>query len=161
MGMVCVLREANEAQINELLASPENIREFLEEEIDEIDLDKSWHGLHFLFTGNAWEGEEPLCYLLKGGEEIGEEEVGYDVPRALRPAQVAAWSEALASITADELRRRFDPAAMTKAEIYPAIWDRPQEVDDTLGYLLDNYEFLRSFLTQAKAANKGAIIYLS
>ena len=24
----------------------------------ELDLDKAWHGLHFLFTGTAWEGDE-------------------------------------------------------------------------------------------------------
>src|SRR5262245_36860483 len=23
------------------------------------DLERVWHGLHFLFTGTAWEGEEP------------------------------------------------------------------------------------------------------
>ena len=160
MSMISALREVSEAQIDGLLANPESIHEFLEEEVDEIDLDKAWHGLHFLFTGSAWEGEEPLCYLVKGGEEIGEEEIGYDVPRALRPAQVLAWSEALAALTVDELRKRFNPAAMTKAGIYQEIWGRPEEEDDTLGYLLDYYEVLQSFLIQTKAANKGVIIYL-
>src|SRR5262245_55224998 len=28
------------------------------------DLEGTWHGLHFLFTGTAWEGGTPACYLL-------------------------------------------------------------------------------------------------
>src|SRR5687768_15824950 len=32
---------------------------------DELDLDKAWHGLHFLFTGTEWEGDEPACFLVK------------------------------------------------------------------------------------------------
>src|SRR5687768_13192892 len=38
----------------------------------EIDLDKAWHGLHFLFTGTAWEGAPPECFLVSGGTEIGQ-----------------------------------------------------------------------------------------
>src|SRR5574339_1168659 len=35
-----------------------------------LDLDKAWQPLHFLLTGTAWEGEEPACYLVRGGEEL-------------------------------------------------------------------------------------------
>jgi hypothetical protein len=35
-----------------------------------VDIDKGWHGLHFLFTGTADGGEERACYLVRGGEEI-------------------------------------------------------------------------------------------
>jgi hypothetical protein len=40
----------------------------------EVDLDKAWHGLHFLFTDSAWEGDEPGCFLVRGGQEIGDED---------------------------------------------------------------------------------------
>jgi Domain of unknown function (DUF1877) len=120
-------------------------------------LDKAWHGIHFLLTGTAYEGDEPLCYLMKGGEELHDED--RDVPeRILRPNQVADWANALSPISSDDLRKRFDPQAMMKANIYPGIWDRDPKVDDTLGYLLEYYEHLRSFLEQAKNANKGVII---
>lgn len=52
---------------------------------DEIDLEKAWHGLQFLFTGTAWEGDEPACYLVRGGLEVGKVDVGYGPARALRP----------------------------------------------------------------------------
>jgi hypothetical protein len=37
----------------------------------EIDIDKAWHGLHFLFTGTAWEGEAPASFLLCGMRFVG------------------------------------------------------------------------------------------
>ena len=38
-----------------------------------LDLDKAWEPLHFLLTGTALEGEEPACYLARGGEELAEQ----------------------------------------------------------------------------------------
>ena len=59
-----------------------------------IDLDKAWESLHFLLTGTALEGEEPACYLARGGEELVEElddgQNGYSSIRVLTPEQVAA-----------------------------------------------------------------------
>jgi hypothetical protein len=162
MGVVCCLAPVDEDRINELLADPEAVSEFLEELEEEakvIDLDKSWHGIHFLLTGSAEEGEEPLCYLIKGGEEVGDGDVDFGPPRALRPKQIANWANALSSISTDDLRKRFDAKAMMEAEIYPTIWDRVTEEDDYPGYLIENYEWLRSFIEQMKNENKGAIIY--
>src|SRR5215211_6398120 len=30
--------------------------------VEEIDLDKSWHGIHYLLTKTDWEGEPPLNF---------------------------------------------------------------------------------------------------
>ena len=49
------------------------------------DLDKAWHGLHYLFTGTDEGGNSPLDFLAVGGEEIGTIEVGYGPARALEP----------------------------------------------------------------------------
>jgi hypothetical protein len=32
-----------------------------------LRLEKSWHGLHYLLTGSARGGKEPLCFLDQGG----------------------------------------------------------------------------------------------
>ena len=75
MGMICGLVELGKDQIDKLLADPENVFDYIDEleeneEVGGVDLDKVWHGIHFLLTGSAWEGEEPLCYLVNGGEWI-------------------------------------------------------------------------------------------
>jgi hypothetical protein len=97
-------------------------------------------------------------YLVKGGEEIGAEG---DWARLLRPNQIADWANALSTIHADDLRKRYDPVAMAKADIYAMIWDRVDEEQGNLEYLLDYYEALRSFLEKTKKENKGAIISIT
>lgn len=90
----------------------------------ECDLEGMWHGLHFLFTGTAWEGNEPACYLVQGGEDLGDED--FDVPpRLLRPEQVRDFNRFLAELSEDELRRRYDSKRMTELKIDPAgLWQR-------------------------------------
>ena len=161
MSMICCLREVSDSEIRSLLHAPEQVVDFLEEERDEIDLDKAWHGIHFLLTGSAWEGAEPLCYLVSGGQTIGDVDVGYGPARALAGRQVADFNSALASVTTDELRRRFDPRAMTEAEIYPEIWERDPQEDDALGYLLEYFEELKTFVEKAAEGGKGMIVYLT
>jgi len=163
MGMRCSLVELDKDQIDKLLADPENVFEYLDEleeneEVGGVCLDKAWHGIHFLLTGSAWEGEEPLCYLVKGGEWIGHE--GEDV-RLLRTDQIADWANALSTISDDDLRKRYDPVAMAKADIYAMIWDRIDEEPGNLEYLLAYYETLRSFLEKTKKENKWAIIFIA
>jgi hypothetical protein len=55
-----------------------------------IDIEKAWHGLHFLFTGTADGGEEPACYFVRGGEDLDDD--GF--ARALKPDKVLRLSEA-------------------------------------------------------------------
>ena len=163
MGLRCSLIELSKDQIDKSLADPENVFDYLDEleeneELGRVYLDKAWHGIHFLLTGSRWEGEEPLCYLVKGGELVGQEG---DDARVLRPDQIADWANALSTISADDLRKRYDPASMKKADIYAMIWDRVDEEQGNLEYLLDYYEALRSFLEKTKKENKGAIISIT
>ena len=124
------------------------------------DLDKAWHGIHYLLTGTAWEGAAPLNFLAAGGRPVGDIDVGYGPARVLSAADTRAAHEALTRLSDDELRGRFDPAEMSKKEIYPEIWDRPPEEDDTLGYLLEYVGTLREFLGQAVQQRQGLVLYL-
>jgi hypothetical protein len=91
-------------------------------------LEKMWHAIHFLITGQEWEGDPPLSLAVFGREEIGEDG-GYGPARYLTPEEVRTVSAALATITTEELRRRFDPEAFEAAEIYPGVWDEdPDEL---------------------------------
>jgi hypothetical protein len=56
---------------------------------------------------------------------------------------------------------RFDPAALSAAEIYPSIWDRAPEEDDARGYVEEYYGELRSFVTDAAAEGEALLISMS
>ena len=78
------------------------------------DLDKAWHGIHYLLTGTAWEGGRPLNFLVAGGRPVGDIDVGYGPARVLSAAETRGAHEALTQLSDDDLRGRFDPAAMTR-----------------------------------------------
>ena len=124
-----------------------------------LDLDKAWHGLHFLFTGTAEGGAEPACFLLSGGEDTGEDEWGDPVARLLRPEQVRDLAAFLGALTPDELTRRFDPPRMTALKVYPAvIWQRADDAHPPLQYLLGAFEDLRVFAAAAAAAGDAVVV---
>jgi hypothetical protein len=123
-----------------------------------IDIEKAWHGLHFLFTGSADEGQEPACYMVKGGEDLDDE--GF--ARALRPEQVRRFADFLAGLTPFDLERRYDAKRMTMLKIYPdGIWNRTVPDDDPRQWLIASFHELRTFVTRVAAADGGLVIHTS
>lgn len=130
-------------------------------EVEFTDLDKAWHALHYLFTGTAWDGDAPLAFLVKGGKDVGDIDVGYGPARAFDAAAVQAIHAALAPLDEILLKARFHPDDMMKLEIYPEIWDRDPKDDDTFGYCMDNFRNLKTFVAKAVTRNVGLIVYLT
>ena len=129
----------------------------------QVDLDKAWLPLHFLFTGTAWEGEEPACYLVRGGEELVEDdELGYSSIRALTPDQITRFAEFLSALSHDTLKQRFDRERMVKLKIYSKPrGGRDISAQDEMPYLLEAFDALRSFVTATAKRHDGALVHLS
>ena len=168
MSMIGNFRRASDAKVEALVADPESILDYLDDDGGEdesndvhadLDVDKAWHGIHFLLTGTAWGGEFPLAFIVRGGREVGD--VGYGPARVFSSAEVKAIATALEPLSRQALEGRFDAAAMTRLDIYPAIWSRPHEEDDTLEYLLASYETLAAFVAGAAREGEGLIVYVS
>jgi len=83
-----------------------------------LNLEKSWHVLHFLLTGEAENAQPPLGNAILGGKEIGDD-LGYGPARFLTPQEVQEVASALTSLKKEDLASRFDLDAMIKARIYP------------------------------------------
>src|SRR5688572_12485480 len=115
------------------------------------DLDKAWHGIHFLLTGSSDEGKPPLDFLVAGGRPVGDEDVGYGSARVFTAAETRRIADAVKAVSDEQLAARFDPRAMMAKKIYPDIWDRDPADDDTLGYLMEYVTTLRETLAQAVA----------
>lgn len=121
-----------------------------------MSLEKSWHGLHYLMTGSAWEGAEPLNFLLHGGNPLGDEEEEEGPPRLLSPADVRKLDAALEPLTEDALWSRFDAEAMEAEDVYPSIWDEPEEElrDEYLNYFRE----LKTLVRRARDDGKALVI---
>lgn len=122
-----------------------------------LDLHKSWHMLHFLFTGDAWEGELPAATLLAGGREVGED-LGYGRPRILSQPETSAFAGFLAPLDVPALAARLDGQAMKALGVYCA------EDEDSVADLHDDlaryFPRLRSFVTDAAAKGRGMLIWM-
>lgn len=126
-----------------------------------VSLDKAWHGLHFLLTGTAWDGEPPLNFLLAGGHELAGEGVPDTPPRTFTAAETQNIAAALEQVSAQELRDRFDPKVMMALAIYPEIWDRtPHAGDDPLAYLMDALTDLRAAVATAMQHGVGLLVVI-
>ena len=126
------------------------------------DLDQAWHGIHYLLTGTAWDGDLPRGFLVSGGTPAGHVDAGYGPARVLTARETRAVHEALGALSDEELAARFDPVDMRAKQIYPTrIWSDDGGEEDTLGYLLGHVGRLRSFLERAAQANVGIVIYVS
>jgi len=118
-----------------------------------LNLEKSWHVLHYLLTGKAEEAPPPLGNAILGGEEIGED-LGYGPARILTPQQVREVAAALASISKDDLRWRFDLKAMMAARIYPV------RDESELELALEYFEHLSRYYGGAAASGNAMLLWV-
>lgn len=87
-----------------------------------LDLDKSWHALHFLLTGEAMEvqkadGNADAYVLISGGTPL-DDDTGFGPPRTLASAEVRRWDKWLRTQTDDVLRAAYQPGEMEEADVY-------------------------------------------
>lgn len=118
-----------------------------------VSLEKAWHGLHYLLTGDPWGGDGPRAFLLSGGTEEGED-MGYGPARLFDRDEVQEIARELSGLSADELWKGFDPEAMAQAEIYGAGWDDEDE-EDLKEEFLEYFEALKEFVLRTAKEGKA------
>lgn len=154
MGMIWVAYRRSAGEAAELVESTDSIELLLESDDDEtsVDLDKTWHGIHWLLTGSHDPTDDVTSEVIFGGQPVGEDR-GYGPARLLDPERVRAVASILRALPADELRQRVDLEAMSAADLYPDIWDEADVFDE---YLAPAYDELRAFY--ADAAHEGQAV---
>lgn len=164
MSMTGQFAAISKSKLDELQDDPDAVADFLFLEADEggpshtADIDKAWHGIHFLLTGSPSGGVGPLAAAIMGGEEIGED-AGYGPARYLEPEEVKSIAQALADASTEDLAKRYSPKALTAADIYPGIWE--QEGDEAFDYLAGYYEDMVDFYKAAAKRGDAVLLYLA
>lgn len=162
MGMVANFRRVSSRQIERLRENPAGIVKVLfpdatETMIDDdvrLALDQTWHGLHYLMSGEAGTTSKPLGFIL-GGQPFGDINVGNGPARGFASAEVRTIGAALALITPQALKVRFDGPAMSDLGIYPGGWNAAG-----LTAVLAAFDQLKNFVTVTAQAEAGIITYL-
>jgi len=125
-----------------------------------LNLDKSWHVLHFLFTGRAWDGPLPAGVLLAGGREVGED-LGYGPARTLTPDETKAFAKFLSGQSVPALAKRIDTGTMKKLGISGADHEDAGARAD-LEADVDHYlPQLQTYVGGAAKDGNGLVIWMS
>lgn len=160
MGMYCGLYKLSPSDTDKYLKDPELIAGLIMQEPADgsyLSLEKAWHGLHYLLTGSAWEGAPPLSFILAGGQTIGPD-LDYGPARLLSTQFVKELDRALSLVTIEGLWQRFDPAKMFEQQIYPEIWDEPEEeLKDEYGWYFND---LKNFVRSAASDDNFILVVL-
>jgi len=120
-----------------------------------LELEKSWHCLHFLFSGKIWEtGKAPIEKAILGGTEIPDAErvMGYGPVRYLEHGEVKKISAALGSYPIKRTAPNFDPRAAKAAKIYCPNHS-PQE-------LLHYFNLLKSYYREAASKKHAMLLWI-
>lgn len=162
MSMIGNYRRVNKDDLAALQADPAAVPDFLYEEDPppdhHLEIDKTWHAIHFLLNGTTWEGTGAIFDAILGGEVLGEEDVGYGPARFLTPKEVKATATALNEISIQDLMEKFDAHELNDNDIYPQHWTG-HEVD--VRYVTDNFARLVRFFQLAANSGDAMLLYIN
>jgi hypothetical protein len=158
MGMRLSLAMVTPEELGRLSRDPSQVAPLLLHRQPEIHLamEKEWHGIQFLLTGEPWPISNPLGMVIFGENDIGQD-LGYGPARTLTVEQVKEVAAKLSEISTEILRGRYDVRAMTEEKIYPEVWER--EGNAALDWLMAGYQRLVDFYM--RASNRGYAVVLA
>lgn len=159
MGMIGVLYAVTANEAEQISSDPDALRKLMRpsNEAGILSIEKAWHGLHFLLTGDPFGGDFPLAFLAQvGGEPVEGLDIGYGAARLFQPGEVQEIHSALTEISEDHFWSRFDPEQMTEAGVYPGIWDEPE--GDLREEYVSYFRELKEFMKRASDKTKLVLV---
>lgn len=153
MGMIACYQMVDDKFVNKLLGKTaeevfEDIEELQEEDVDILDIDKLWDGLHFLLTNvSASESLEgnPLSEAVVGVEKFCDDEDADYIAYTLQERMMTILNE-FKLFDIESAIANFQPKEFAKAGIYPNIWmneekeELQEELKECFGAMMKFYE---------------------
>ncbi|MFI4876164.1 MAG: YfbM family protein [Blastopirellula sp. JB062] len=129
-----------------------------------VDLEKDWHALHFLLTGDASlepdaDPEDPLFRVVMGGTPTAIE-ASYGPARRFERDEIAQIAEALRPLSIDILRERFSAEAFNQAGIYPEPQPGGWTQDEVEG-MFQVFPKLQQLFSDAARSDDVVITYIN
>lgn len=126
-----------------------------------IDIDKTWHAIHFILSGDAYESDEDnvLSKLILGGTPINEEDLGYGPALLLDKNLVKQIAEALHAWDETLFREKFDFNNMIANEIYPII--DGEDENDFYDYVWGYFNNLKTFIIESAEEGQNVITFIN
>ena len=127
-----------------------------------LDLEKSWHMLHYLFTGHIDASRAPGDALLSG-KPLGDD-VGYGPPRLHDENETRNFAEFLERVDAATLQERVNYREMSRAGVYSMPMGQGSDADyegELRTEVAAYFPRLRDYVVKAAEGKDGLLIWLS
>ena len=138
----------------------ERAEELSEDENVEIcDLDKMWDALHFVLTGDTLSDaadHDPLSEAVCGSDFLAQQLHAGGIP-AIRVKEIA---QALHEVDFAARLAALQMSDFAAADIYPAIWGRPEEEDDIRAELPAYFADLQAFYDNAAEQGNAVLVMI-
>lgn len=160
MGMITCYRKLTGAELEDLKNHPEKVAGFLYDDDDDsnnLDLDKSWHAIHFLLNNAVWEILPGVGSIILGGIPVSEEDLGYGPARYFAADEVHAINRALQNVAVADLFKNYANMLSHGQEIYPGFEDTADDKE----YIKSYFGSLKEYWNTAANENKCLIAYIS
>ena len=130
-----------------------------DETAEACDLDKMWDALHFVLTGDTLSDaadHDPLSEAVCGSDFLAQQMHVGGIP-AKRVKEIA---QALHEVDFAARLAALQMSDFAAADIYPAIWDRPEEEDDIRAELPAYFADLQAFYDNAAEQGDAVLVMI-
>ena len=124
------------------------------------DLDQMWDALHFVLTGDTLSDtadHDPLSEAVCGSDFLLTQEMHVGGIPARRVKEIA---QALHEVDFAARLAALQMSDFAAAEIYPNIWDRPEEEDDIRAELQECFADLQAFYDNAAEQGNAVLVMI-
>lgn len=127
-----------------------------------IDIDKTWHAIHYILTGTPYEMEddEDVSHLILGGVPVSDEDMGYGPARLFTKEQVVLLNNALKEWDETLFRQNFDMEGMFEEEIYPLIEGQDNE-EEFFSYIWPYFVCIKEFFQKAAEEEQYVLTFIA
>ena len=161
MGMIQILMRLTSAQLEEVIKNEAyyfKLRNDWRNSDRCIDIDKSWHAIHYLLTESDWGGGYPARHVIFGDAQIEKIDGGWGPATFLEPDQVVEVNEFLSNVTVEDIKECYDPKSLDSANIYPDTWLRDKE--DALEWILHFFIQVQKLYKDAAKAGECVLMII-
>lgn len=159
MSMICYYLQADDETLQKFQSG--NANPFTDMGDASIDIDKAWHTIHYILTGEVWDvpDDDILAQLVLGGEPINDEDLGYGPMRLLTKETVSQLADALEKWDEDAFRENFHMEDLTANEIYPTTG--MDEEEEFFQYVWENFDVLKKFIKETSEKDLNVLTFLA
>lgn len=162
MGMIGYFFRADDGAIQEIQngsTAAVVFKEGLEGQL--LDIDKSWHAIHFIVTGNPYEGEGGgiLDQLIFGGAPVNDDDLGYGPAMLVEKGAVLQLADALKEWDKETFREKFHMESLVEHEIYPVM--EGEDAEEFFLYIWEYFELLKEFYQEAAKEGQNVLTFIA